>query len=223
MCNVTYLPKIRQTKFLKLKKHGIRHIIFDLGGVIIDLDTSKTVRGMAQWMEIGEEEALKVFHEDDRFKQYEKGEISDAEFRDFIRGLAPNSLTDEAIDDVWNAMLLDIPGERIRLLQALKPHYSLYLLSNTNAIHLEDVVLKLGQQGISSFKELFDAEYYSHLVGMRKPDAEIYQHVLEDQGLAAQKTIFFDDNPDNIKSARSLGIQTFHVLHPNDVLTYFNG
>ena len=85
------------------------------------------------------------------------------------------------------------------------------------------MVLKLGQQGISSFKELFDAEYYSHLVGMRKPDAEIYEHVLEDQGLTAQETIFFDDNPDNIKSARSLGIQTFHVLHPNDVLTYFNG
>ena len=128
-----------------------------------------------------------------------------------------------AVDDRFRDDVDVIPAERIRLLQTLKSHYSLYLLSNTNAIHLEDVMLKLSLQGISSFGELFDKEYYSHLVGMRKPDAEIYEYVLENQHLYAPETIFFDDNPDNIKSARSLGIQTFHVHDPNDVLTYFNG
>ena len=206
-----------------MKKDGIRHIIFDLGGVIIDLDMSKTVHGLAQLMKVGETEATRMFQDDMRFKQYEKGELSDGEFRDFIRELTPGAVEDKEIDQVWNAMILDIPRERIQLLQDLRAHYSLYLLSNTNAIHMEDVMLKLAQKGISSFGELFDTEYYSHLVGMRKPDAEIYEHVLADQGIDASETIFFDDNPDNIQSARSLGIQTFHVLNPDDVITYFNG
>ena len=206
-----------------MKKAGIRHIIFDLGGVIVDLDTSLTVQQLAQMMGSPYEKALDLFHHDDRFKQHEKGELSDDGFREFIRGQAADEVSDEMIDQMWNAMILDLPGERIQLLKGLGKQYPLYLLSNTNDIHLDYVMPKLAANGIGSFGELFDTEYYSHRVGMRKPDPEIYEYVLKDRNIEASETLFFDDNPDNIRSAQSLGIQTFHVNHPNEIITWFNG
>ena len=202
---------------------NIRDIIFDLGGVIIGLDTSKTISAMAQLVERPEDEVLQIFRNDERFLYYEKGQMSDQEFRAFIGELADKSFGLEAIDAAWNAMILDIPSATIDLLRRLRTKYKVHLLSNTNGIHLDFVHKKLNQIGLNSFTEVFDNEFYSHKIGMRKPDQEIYEFVLNKGGMTANSTLFLDDNLDNLKGAALLGINTFQIKQLTDVINYFNG
>ena len=109
-------------------------------------------------------------------------------------------------------MLLDMPANRIKMLQNLREKgYKLFLLSNINSIHLRDVyAIVRNEHGDLDFDALFDKPYYSHLIGRRKPDAETFRFVLEDAAILAEETLFIDDNADNVKSAASIGI---HVVH----------
>jgi putative hydrolase of the HAD superfamily len=119
-------------------------------------------------------------------------------------------------------MLGDIPAGRIELLRELRSKYKTYLLSNTNAIHLDcfsGMVKKA--HGLESLDPLFHKAYYSHLMKLRKPDAAIYEYVLNENGLKANETIFLDDNVANLKGAASVGIQTFHVTHPDLIFSLF--
>jgi putative hydrolase of the HAD superfamily len=130
--------------------------------------------------------------------------------------------SDAELDGCWNAMLLDIPVEKIKLLQDLKTKYKTFLLSNTNSIHLESFTRRLQvDHRLNNLDELFHRVYYSQLLGMRKPDVEIYKYVLEKNGLKSDETIFLDDNPDNIQGAARAGIHTFFVGHPDDVYKLF--
>ena len=206
-----------------MKKQGVRNIIFDLGGVIIGLDTSRTLMRLAELLDIRYDEMSRIFYQDVRFKEYETGNLTDQQFRDFIRTLGSVPIPDAAIDEAWNAMILDIPREQMDLLRMLRSDYSIYLLSNTNAIHLNHVKTKLPVDDASFFNEVFNKTYYSHLIGMRKPDHEIYEYVLKDQNMPGEETLFFDDNTDNISGAQAVGIHTFHVKDLADVITYFHG
>ncbi|MEJ0032632.1 MAG: HAD family phosphatase [Bacteroidota bacterium] len=156
------------------------------------------------------------------FLEYEKGEITNDEFRKGLRQLFGNIHTDFELDDYWNAMLGDIPTERIELLKELKSKYKTFLLSNTNAIHLDYFTGMVNKaHGLESLDPLFHKAYYSHLMKMRKPDPAIYEFVLRENGLKASETIFLDDNLANLKGAASIGIQTFHVTHPDLIFSLF--
>ena len=205
-----------------MKKDGIRNIIFDLGGVIIGLDTTRTLTQMGELLGLSNEKMRTLFQRDDRFKTYETGDLSDTEFRDFIRSFSREDIIDSAIDRAWNAMILDIAPERLSLLKTLKSNYTLYLLSNTNGIHLEYINTKFPLYGVTSFEDIFDKEYYSHKVGLRKPNTDIFEYVLEDQNMDPSETLFFDDNEENIEGAKSLGIQTFLAKDIADKITYFH-
>ncbi len=186
-----------------------KNLLFDLGGVIINLDVPRTLQAFANLVQKDVSFVSQFLKEIDLFGRYEVGEWTDAEFRNAIRAGFQVDLTDEQIDEAWNAMLLDIPLERITLLQKLRKHYKLYLLSNTNGIHLQKVNEILAQSTEIPFLEmLFDKTYYSHIVGKSKPKAEVYEHVLQDAGITALDTLFLDDNADNITGAKHLGIQT---------------
>jgi putative hydrolase of the HAD superfamily len=149
------------------------------------------------------------------FFAYERGELNDVEFRSMLRRIFSLQATDIQIDEAWNAMLLGVPAKKLELVKKLKNRFSVYVLSNTNNIHIQYVNEKLlnGQSLDAHFYKC----YYSHAVGLRKPEPEIYRHVLEDAGLNAATTIFLDDNIENIQAAHALGIQTIHITHPDQV------
>ncbi len=156
------------------------------------------------------------------FFDYEKGLITDEEFRDQVRLLLNWRATDEEFDACWNAMLLDIPTERLQLLQRLKKEYRIFLLSNTNEIHLKkfNAILK-NSSGHESMDVFFHKAYYSHRMKMRKPDTEIFEFVLKENQLNPAETIFLDDNVSNLEGASLAGIQTFHVEYPDLIFTLF--
>lgn len=202
--------------------HGIKNIIFDLGGVIINLAVTKTHQAFASLSGLTLEEINAIVHQGTFFNDYEKGLITDAEFRNHLRKSLKLNLDDAQLDQAWNAMLLDIPIERIQLLERLKGDYNLYLLSNTNNIHLQCFNQQVNQlTGFLALDQYFHRAYYSHLMKMRKPDVEIYEHVLQSNDLLPHETIFLDDNKDNLAGANKAGIQTFHVQHPDQIFSLF--
>ena len=201
---------------------GIKNIIFDLGGVIINLAVEKTHQAFATLSGLPLEEIKSRVHHGAYFHEYEKGLITDAEFRNHLRESLNLKVTDTELDAAWNAMLLDIPIERIQLLERLKKNYSIYLLSNTNNIHLQ-CFSKIVQQltGKERIDHYFHNSYYSHLLKLSKPDVAIYEHVLAQSNLQPAETIFLDDNKDNLIGANKAGIQTFHVQHPVQIFSLF--
>jgi len=133
------------------------------------------------------------------------------EFISELRKLAPVQLTDEQLTGAWNAMLLDLPLRRLQILQQLRIYYDLILLSNTNEIHEEAFVKILKDAYGINIATFFDRVYFSHRVGLRKPDTAIFTKVLEDNGFTAQHTLFIDDSPQHIEAAKTLGIQTIYL------------
>lgn len=201
----------------------IRNLIFDLGGVIVDLAPSRTVEAFATLSGVGPDEVYKAYLTAPEFFAYERGEISDAYFRKAVKRILTFEAPDEAFDQAWNAMLVDLPSAKLNLLDSLRSRFTVTLLSNTNNIHL-DFVNRVMLPRVSSHAQLdayFHMAYYSHLMGKRKPEPEIFQHVLESGRFAPHETLFLDDNAENIQSAARLGIQTFLVKHPDEVFHFF--
>jgi len=202
---------------------GVKHIIFDLGGVIIDIDPHLSFRALSDFYR-GDQPGEKLLTENvTLFLDFEKGLISSEEFRGGIRSLTQNNaLTDQQIDDAWNKMLLQIPIERFAVLEKIRPDYQLFVLSNTNAIHVpafNKIVEKSSGKG--DIGHFFDKVYFSHEMQLRKPEKQIYQQLLEENRLAPQKTLFIDDRLENIEAAASLGMQTFHVKEGRGIVDFF--
>jgi HAD superfamily hydrolase (TIGR01509 family) len=188
---------------------GIRNIIFDLGGVIINLDNRRTeeafttlgVKNFRDYFGHGFAAAF--------FKDYEVGRISDQEFIRSIRRLAGlGQVSDQAIVDSWNALLLDFPPERIQLLKELRKTYRLFLFSNTNALHLAALrQIWSDSIGKGSLDDYFEKTYYSHLMGMRKPDPESFELIMKENDLSGQETLFVDDAIINVEGAEHAGLK----------------
>ncbi|KAI1317462.1 hypothetical protein EDD11_008399 [Mortierella claussenii] len=199
----------------------IKNLIFDLGNVILRLDQSATAN---EFNSLGATNfpTLSQHHNSLTIVQYETGKISAEEFRSTIRtsiGL-PASVTDEQFDSAWNAMLLDFPQGRLELMRVLKRDlgYTVYLLSNTNAIHIEYVdKVCLKDYKEDSLHPFFDKVYYSHEIGHRKPSKEAFEHILQDQGLKAEETLFLDDMPENVEAAKTCGLQAAQVDAETDL------
>jgi HAD superfamily hydrolase (TIGR01509 family) len=202
--------------------HEIKNLIFDLGGVIINLDVTRTFQAFADLANSSIKEVKAKVSEQSFFNDYEKGMMDDEEFRHNVRAFVNNEITNAQIDAAWNAMLLDIPKEKYQLLLKLKSSYRVFLLSNTNNIHLQSVnQIVFNDTGRANLGHYFHKDYYSHLMKMRKPDSEIFQHVLQENNLVASETYFLDDNLENIQGAKSVGIQTAHITSPQLVLSLF--
>jgi putative hydrolase of the HAD superfamily len=203
-------------------KNEIKNILFDWGGVITDLHLESTKKA---FRDLG----LAIFDEhvphdplDKVFIPFETGNISPEEFRNSIRKLSPNPLSDISIDGAWNAMLGALPEERWKLLESLSQVYRTFLLSNTNSIHLNYYFNYLqGIYGTYGYTHLFEKAYFSHELHLRKPNADIFEHVLLDSGIKAGETLFIDDFIENIETARKLGFQTFHLAKPRTLTDLF--
>ena len=189
----------------------IKNIIFDLGGVILNIAPERTVEAFAR---LGLENPLGErgwFYHHDLFYLLEQGTSSPEEFRNNVRHLLKQDISDALIDQAWCAMILDIPVDRVEYLQGLKPHYRMFLLSNTNEIHRLQYFRDFESEYGFDFSTLFEQDYYSHKMGMRKPNPEIFKVVLENHELIPEETLFIDDSEENIKAASDLGIKALHI------------
>ncbi len=192
----------------------IRNLVFDFGNVLLNLDMSATEKQMQALVGdaynfSAERNAYPAF-----FEEYEVGKISEAEFFAGLQQMQPDkNLSAGDLKAAWNAMLLDIPPARLEMLERLRKKYRVFLLSNTNKTHIDFVMNYLRRtHGITDWdSRFFDKVYYSHLVKMRKPGADIYNFVRADANLKAEETLFIDDNAANIETAAKLGWQT--ILH----------
>lgn len=200
-----------------------QNLIFDLGGVIIDLSVDKTIQAICELSGFSPHQVRLAYQTNPEFFAYERGEISDAEFRQALQRIFSFTATDAQLDRAWNAMLVDLPAAKLHLLEELKKSFSVTVLSNTNNIHLSFVNQSMLPQvsSASSLNDYFHAHYYSHLVGKRKPEPEIFTQLLDENNFVPEQTLFLDDNKENIAAAAALGIQTFVVEHPDHVLDYF--
>ena len=195
----------------------IRNIIFDLGGVLLNLDVNKSLDAFRELGFTNIDEYFRIGHAASYFKEYEVGAISDQEFVAAIKAELSSAVSEEQIIEAWNAMLLDFPEHRLNWLKALPANYRIFLFSNTNGIHLESFKASFEKRYAFNMDELFEQAYYSHIVMIRKPDIASYLKVVDDHGLIKEETLFIDDALVNVEAAISAGIQGFHLTGGMDV------
>lgn len=191
----------------------IKNIIFDFGNVLLDIDIPRTFDSLAHYLgEDYRQKLIKIYPEGNLFDDFEVGKIREDFFLETLRNVADTPLSIRTLREAWNAMLMCIPPQRLEMLVRLRQNYRVFLLSNTNETHLEWVDGYLRQVfnfDIQYFnKTFFEKAYYSHEIGFRKPNANIYEFVMQDAQILPNETLFIDDNADNIAMAQQLGWQT---------------
>ncbi|MFV0521823.1 MAG: HAD family hydrolase [Mangrovibacterium sp.] len=195
----------------------IKHIIFDLGGVLLNIDPNKTLKAF-QRLAVSDLNREKQFtYEHSVFSAMEQGKITSDEFREGIQNLLPIRIAPHLIDEAWNAMLLDFIAERITLVNRLHKHYKVYLFSNTNAIHQHHFHQLFFKKYNYAMSALFDEDFYSHELGLRKPKTAAFEKVLKLADIVAEETLFIDDLNENCLAAKQVGLQTL-CLAPTDDL-----
>jgi HAD superfamily hydrolase (TIGR01509 family) len=194
---------------------NIKNIVFDLGGVIMNLDVPKTIKA---FKELGINNIVNNTghaYQHPFFYELEVGKISEDEFLESLFNLSDQEPTNQQITAAWNTMILDMPKERVDFLHNLKTKYNLFLLSNTNSIHQKKYLDDFKEDYKTSFNKIFNKAYYSHEIGIRKPDAAVFNFILNDSNLKAEETLFVDDALSNIEAAQNVDIQTYHVQNYN--------
>ena len=201
-----------------MKKY--KAIIFDLGAVILNINYQNTID---EFTKLGVKNAATFYSkkvQTNLFNQIETGIISSNEFLKALQKETKNANINQ-VEKAWNAMLLDLPEERVQLIRKLKNNHSVYLLSNTNAIHIDAFKKQLGNRKWLAFCKLFDKMYLSHELGLRKPDIKIFEYILKKQKLKAEEVFFIDDSPQHIASAKKIGIHCHHLLDDENIITLF--
>jgi glucose-1-phosphatase len=191
----------------------IKNIIFDFGGVICNIDIKKTERRFVEMGFKADGYNSPVSDAKKLFEDIETGAINSQQFRDELKKYFLHPVTDELLDEAWNALLLDIPAARIRLLEELRKHYRIFLLSNTNEIHYHCYLENFRKQfGYGDFDALFEKAYFSYRIGLKKPSMEIFHYVLHDSTMDPSETLFIDDTLIHVEGARNAGIQAHHLV-----------
>jgi len=191
----------------------ITTIIFDLGGVILNLDQDRTLRAFKRLgIDMDEINEMSTI-----FSDFETGKMNANDFRQVIMTHLKSPATEIEVDAAWNAMLLDLPAERLTYLKFLRKNFKVHLLSNTNSIHIEAFNNYLLEEhpNLDWFAQ-FDKVYYSYEIGLRKPNKDIYEFVLQENNLKPHECLFIDDLKANLNGAGHLGIHTIWAKNPLD-------
>ncbi|GAB5416782.1 MAG: HAD family phosphatase [Crocinitomicaceae bacterium] len=198
-------------------KERFKHIIFDFGGVIINIDYKATIKAF-QELGISDFDAMySQAAQSDLFDAIETGRISPQHFINGLLDYLPKAVTPNQAVHAWNAMILDIPKERIAFLLELKKTHSIYLLSNTNSIHIDKALRAWNATSEIGINDTFDHVYLSHEMGMRKPNTEIFEHVCQAQDILPSETLFIDDSIQHIEGARMAGLHAHHLTEGQSI------
>ena len=192
-----------------MKEKGIKNLLIDFGGVLIDLDRQRCIENFKK---IGFEHIdslLNMYHQQGVFMNQEKGLITSDEFRNEIRGMMGKAVSDQQIDDAWNSFLVNIPTHKLDLLLQLREKYTVYLLSNTNEIHWQWSCKHVFPYRNYQVEDYFEKIYLSFEMKMMKPEPEIFKAIIDDVGINPEETFFIDDSDINCKVANELGIATY--------------
>lgn len=185
----------------------IKNIILDFGDIFINLDKLATANAMQKF------DFTEITPElNSLFENYEKGLVTTDYFLNTTQHLFPKASEKDLIN-AWNAILLDFPDYRLQFLEELSQNkkYRLFLLSNTNDLHIKFVKNQMGSDNYERFKSCFEVFYLSYEMKMRKPDTEIFEFVLKENALIAEETFFVDDTKENTDTAKLLGIKTWNL------------
>jgi len=201
----------------KINLGGIKNIIFDFGNVLLNIDPNLSAKAFKA---LGIREGIDFWgsrSSSESLINLEKGVISPDEFRRTALEKLVDGVTIQQVDDAWNALLLDFPPRRVEMLRRLADNYRLFLLSNSNQIHYECYMNRFEIQFDMPLDNLFEKLWFSHHLGMVKPNPEIFSFVLKDKGLKAEETLFIDDTLVHVEAARSVGINAWHLLPGTDI------
>jgi len=196
---------------------NVKNIIFDFGGIFIDIDYQKTEQAFIDAGVINFPELYTQHHASTLFEDLETGKVSPQQFYDAFRETSNTSLSNEQIEHAWNAMLGDFLLEELKWLETIKDKYRIYLYSNTNLIHHIAFSKTFKELTGKVFDDYFIQAYYSHTLGLRKPYKESFEKILEEQDLIASETVFIDDTIKNIEGAKLAGLQTIFLTPPERV------
>ena len=186
----------------------IKNIIFDLGGVIINLDINKTISEFNKLATTPFETIYTQLQQSPIFDLFDKGLISENDFFNELQIHIKSKVEKEDLIFAWNAMLLDFPIHRLKLLEKLNLRYRLFLLSNTNETHVSEFENQLFKtHGYKNLEPFFEKVYYSCRMEMRKPDVEIFEYVLKENNLKSSETLFIDDTQHHVNGAIKSGIK----------------
>lgn len=187
----------------------IENIIFDLGGVLLDIDYNLTRTAFEKLGVTHFDEMYSQANADKLFQKLETGHVTEEEFFEQLNHTAGIHLSEKEITEAWNAMLLSFREESLEFLGKIRERYQIFLLSNTNSIHLASFYgIYHQKERQKSFEQYFNKAYYSFEIGLRKPDTECYEWVLNDLNIDPHQTIFIDDSVKNIEGAEKVGLQT---------------
>ena len=218
-----YIFGFNFTTSIRMKSlDSIDFLIFDLGNVIIDIDYAFSINELKKILPqskyfLADELYVTQFHKD-----YEMGHMNDAQFRDKVRAYFLEDWPDDQVDILWNNLLIEIPDERVALVRSLGNDFKTGVLSNTNVIHIKEMERMLSTKaGSPTFGSLFDHLFFSYQMGYRKPDEKIYTSIIEELGTSPERILFFDDLEENLKAAKKVGLQTFHINHPKALIRFF--
>lgn len=205
-----------------MKMNSFDAVIFDLGGVIINLDYQKTISAFHELGMTNFEQVYSQMAQSDLFDSYETGKISTQHFINLLLPHLPFGTSPNKVVAAWNAMILDVPLKKIALLADLKKSLPTFLLSNTNDLHIQKVRDEWKKVTDSAMEESFHKIYLSHEIKHRKPTSQAFSYVLEENGLEAARTIFIDDTLQHIVGAKSIGLQTLHLTNPEFLYEFFS-
>lgn len=197
-------------------------IVFDLGGVLIDLDYQLTIDAFKK---LGISDFDKMYSQaaqNNLFDDFETGQISAQRFINTLLPYLSQGTTPNKVVQAWNAMILSVPPAKIELLEKLRKDYPIYLLSNTNELHVPVVRREWAKVTDKPMEDFFDHIYFSHEIHLRKPDDAIFEFVCAQQNLLPEKTLFIDDSIQHIKGAENVGLQTYFLENSENLYQFFS-
>ena len=214
-------PTTRLIFFIMIDFSTIKAVFFDFGGVLINLDKQQCINNLKYVTGYDFSAMIGNYLQSDIFLQLERGLASTDDFHREVRRISGSSVSDQAIDEAWNSFLLDVPVEKKQLLLELRQYFKVFLLSNTNAIHVErSLEAQFNRNGLT-LDNYFDKCYLSNEIHLAKPEREVFEFVLQDSALKSNACLFLDDGEANIAMAASLGFQTYLVKPQEDLWPLF--
>ena len=206
----------------KIDLSAVKCVVLDLGGVLIDIDYQATEDAFMGLGLVDFKERYSQLQQNSLFDEYEKGQISAQHFINKLLDFCPQGTTANKVVSAWNAMLGEFPAEKIALLEQLKNRFPLYMLSNTNDLHIHGVQAAWKRASSAKMEDYFKAIFLSFEIGKRKPDAETFRWTAEQTGFLPEEILFIDDSPQHIEGAKSIGLQTFYYTDAESFYQLFS-